>query len=98
VRESKGQDGANCCGLHNGAESLIIINVGTLCEPTKNPAGLLTLECPISLEVVLEDPLAGDNIGATGAQNQVPSAVGHESGILFLHSCLPLRISEGGPN
>jgi hypothetical protein len=67
MRESKGQDGANCHGLHNGAESLIIINIGTLCEPMKNPAELLTLECPVSLEVVLEDPLAGDNIGATGA-------------------------------
>jgi hypothetical protein len=56
----------NCHGLQNGAESLIIIDVETLCEPMKNPSGLVSLGCPIDLELVLEDPLGGDNIGATG--------------------------------
>jgi hypothetical protein len=88
----------NCHRLHNGAEALIIIDVGTLCEPAKNPSGLVPLRCSVGLELVLEDPLVSDNIGAAGAQNQVPSVVGHESGILFLHSCLPMRIGEGGPN
>jgi hypothetical protein len=88
----------NCHSLHNGAESLIIIDAGTLHEPAKNPAGLVPLEYPIGLELVLEDPLIGDNIGVAGARNQVPSVVGHESGVLFLHSCLPMRIGEGGPN
>jgi hypothetical protein len=32
----------------------------------KNLAGLIPLECPIGLELVLEDPLVGDNIGAAG--------------------------------
>jgi hypothetical protein len=64
----------------------------------KNLAGLIPLECPIGLELVLEDPLVGDNIGAAGAWNQVPSAVGHESGVLFLHSHPPMRNYEGDPN
>jgi hypothetical protein len=97
VRE-QGQDGANHHGLHNGTESLIIINTETLCELAKNPTCLVPLECPISFEHVLEYPLASDNIGTAGAQNQVTSAVGHEGGILFLHSRPPMRISEGSLN
>jgi hypothetical protein len=53
-----------CGGLHNGAESLIIINTGTLHEPTKNPVDLVSLECPIDLELMLEYSLADDNICA----------------------------------
>jgi hypothetical protein len=59
---------------------------------------LVSLECPADLELVFEDPLTGDNIGTAGSQNQVPSVIGHEGGILFLHSRPPMRIDEGGPN
>jgi hypothetical protein len=83
--------------LHNEAKSLIIINAKMLCEPAKNPTGLVPLKCPISLELVFKYPLVSDNIGATGAQNQVPSVVGHEGDILFLHSRPTMRIDEGGP-
>jgi hypothetical protein len=61
--------------LDQRAECLIIVDVGTLHEPAKNPTGLVPLECPISIELVLEYPLAGDNIDAAGVRNQVPSAV-----------------------
>jgi hypothetical protein len=88
----------NCRWFHNRAESLIIIDTETLHEPAKNPSGLVPLECLIGLELVLEDPLAGDKTGATGARNQVPSVVGHKSGILFLHSRPSMMISEGSPN
>jgi hypothetical protein len=93
-----GYDCVNHHGLHNGAESPIVIDVRTLREPVKNLAGLVSLECPISLEFVLEYPVVGDNIDAAVAQNQVPSAVGHEGGVLFLHSRPLMRIGEGGLN
>jgi hypothetical protein len=96
--ESKGQDNVNYHGLHNRAKGLIVIDAEMMREPVKNASSLAPLECPIGLELVLEDPLVRDNIGATGARNQVTSVVGHESGILFLHSHPPMRIGEGGPN
>jgi hypothetical protein len=96
--KSKGHDDVNYHGLHNGAESLVIIDIETLREPAKNPMGLVPLECPVGFELVLEDPLAYDNIGVTGVRNQVPSVVGHESSVFFLHSRPPMRIGEGGPN
>jgi hypothetical protein len=79
-------------------ESLIIIDAGTLCESVKNSVSLVPLKCPVALELVLEYPLIDDNIGAAGAWNQVPSVIGHESGVLFLHNRPPIRIGEGGPN
>jgi hypothetical protein len=78
----------NRCRLHNGPESLIIIDTGTLREPAKNPADLVPLECPTGLELVLEYSLANDNISAAGVRNQVPSVIGH--------SHPPMRIGEGG--
>jgi hypothetical protein len=82
--ESKGQDGANRCGLHNRAESVIIIDAGAMCEPAKNPLGHVPLECPVSLELVLEYPLIGDNIGIVGAWNQFPSVVWYGGDVLFI--------------
>jgi hypothetical protein len=68
-RESKRQDGENSHMLHNGVESLIIIDAGTLHEPVKNSTGLVPLECPVGLELMIKNSLAGDNIGAAGSQN-----------------------------
>jgi hypothetical protein len=83
---------------HNGSKSLIIIDIGTLYESMKNPAGLISLKCPVDLELVFENLFTCDNIGTTRAWNQVLSVVAHESSILFLHSHLPMRISEDGLN
>jgi hypothetical protein len=88
----------NCHGLHNGDKVFIIIDAGLLREPVKNPLSLVPLKCPIGLEIVLEDPLAGDNIGDTGEHCQVPSVVGHKSGVVFLHSCPPMSTGEGSLN
>jgi hypothetical protein len=84
--------------FHNGVESLIIINVKTLHKPVKSPADLVPLKSPVSLKIVSEDPLVDDNIGVMGMWNQVPSFVGHEGGVLFLHSLPPMKIGEGGWN
>jgi hypothetical protein len=88
----------NVHGHHNLAKSLIIIDVRMLCEPTKNLASLVPPECLVGLEHVFEDPLVDDNISTTRARNQVPSAIGHEGGVLFLHSHPPMRINEGSSN
>jgi hypothetical protein len=74
-RESKRQDGENSHMLHNGVESLIIIDAGTLHEPVKNSTGLVPLECPVGLELVFEDPLASDNIGVAGGHKTKSQSV-----------------------
>ena len=42
--ESQRQDSANCGGLDNRTECLIIINARTLCEPPKNSPSLVPIQ------------------------------------------------------
>jgi hypothetical protein len=75
------EQGTGRCELSRASqwvECLIIIDAGTLREPTKNPSGFVPLKCTTNLKLVFKDPLAGDNIGDVVARNQVPSVVGHE--------------------
>jgi hypothetical protein len=50
--------------FYNWAKSLIVVNSGALSETPKDPTSLVAIKGPISTELVLEDPLVGDNVGA----------------------------------
>jgi hypothetical protein len=67
--DSQRENCANSSGLHNRAESLIVVNTWALGESTKNPARLVALERTVCLELVFEDPLASHHIGARWSQN-----------------------------
>jgi hypothetical protein len=45
-------------------------------EPAKKPTSHVPLKCHVGVELMIEYPLVGDNIGVTGVHNQVPSVVG----------------------
>ena len=64
ARERQGQNCANGRWLDHKTKSLIEVHTWALSEPAKNPASLVPLQRTISLELVLVDPLAGDQIGA----------------------------------
>jgi hypothetical protein len=57
--------------LHR-AESLVVVDSGALSETPKDPTGLIAIKGPVNTELVREDPLAGDNVGALRPGNQVP--------------------------
>jgi hypothetical protein len=59
--------------FHNWAESLAVVHPGALSEAPKNPASLIEVESPVREELVCEDPLAGDDVGATGPRNKLPT-------------------------
>jgi hypothetical protein len=82
--------------FHNRAESLIVVHLGALSEASKNPASLVAVESPIREELVCEDPLAGDDVGATGPGNKFTCPIAHQGPILLLHSRAPVRIGKGG--
>jgi hypothetical protein len=52
------------------------------------------------MELVLEDPLAGDNVGALRLGNQLPGPIADQGSIFFLHSRTPMgndkRSTSGG--
>jgi hypothetical protein len=84
------------CQLDNRVESLIVVDAGPLGEATKNPASLVPFQCTVGVELVLEDSLAGDDVGANRTRDNIPCAVGDQSSIFFLHGTTPGRVDKGG--
>jgi hypothetical protein len=81
--------------FYNWAESLIVVHPGALSEAPENPMSLVAVESPIREELVCEDPLVGDDVGATGPGNKFPCPIAHQGPIL-LHSHAPVQIGKGG--
>jgi hypothetical protein len=50
--------------LDHWAECLIVIDVGSLGEATKNPASLVAVQGAVGIELVVENLLAGVDVGA----------------------------------
>lgn len=101
--ESQRQDSVDGGRLDDGAESLtesmpvarafgkIAKNPTRLVAQTaKHPTRLVAINCAIRLELVLEYPLAGDDVGMWWSRDQIPRFVLQEGVVLFLHSCPPI--------
>jgi hypothetical protein len=96
ARGSKGKHRAVVGRLHNRAENLIIVNPGALCETLNDLASLVAIENPVGEELAHEDPLAGDDVGATGPGDKLPGPIAHQGPVLFLHIRTPIQISMCG--
>jgi hypothetical protein len=94
VGDSSGEHRANNGQFYNWAESLIIVDSWVLSETLKDPTGLVAIKGPVSTEVVREDPLAGDNVGALRSGNQLIGPIAVQGSILFLHSRTPMGIGK----
>jgi hypothetical protein len=70
--DSSSEHRANSDRFYNWAEGLIVVDSGALSETPKDPTGLVAIKGPIITELVCEDPLAGDNVGALRSGNQLP--------------------------
>lgn len=62
--DRQAEDGADCGRLDDGAEDLVEVDAGALGEAAKDPASLVPIQTAVGLELVAEDPLAGDDIGS----------------------------------
>jgi hypothetical protein len=78
--------------LDDGAEGLIVVHPGALGEPLEDLTSLVLVQRAICLELVIEDPLAGDDISPRSMRNQVPCAVRQQG--LVLHSATPMGVCE----
>jgi hypothetical protein len=95
VRCDESEHRADGGRFHNWAESLVVVHLGALSEAPENPASLVAVESPIGEELMCEDPVAGDDVGATGPGNKFPCPIAHQGPILLLHSRVLVRISKG---
>jgi len=85
----------NCGRLDKWTEGLVEVHAWALGEVMEDPACLVPFQSSISMELVLEDPLAGDDVGARRARNKIPSLVRQQSVVLGFHSSPPIGIGEG---
>jgi hypothetical protein len=80
--------------FYNRTEGLIVVDSGVLSETTKDPTGLIAIKGPVSTELVREDPLASDNIGALRSENQLPGPITDQGSVFVLHSRTPMGIGK----
>jgi hypothetical protein len=67
--DSNSEHRVNSGRFYNWTEGLVVVDSGALSETLKDPMGLVAIKGPVSMELVLEDPLAGDNVGALRSTN-----------------------------
>jgi hypothetical protein len=56
---------------------------------------LVPLQRTIGVELVLENPFVGDDVGANGARDKIPGVVGDQGNKLFFHGATSVHIDEG---
>jgi hypothetical protein len=93
--DGQGEDGADCGRLDHRAEGLIIVDAGSLGEAAKNPVSLVPFQGVVGIKLVLENPLAGDDVGANGARDKILGVVGDRGSKFFFHGTAPIWIDEG---
>jgi hypothetical protein len=77
-------------------EGLIVVDVGSLCEATKDPLSLVPFQRAIRFKLVLEDTFADDDVGANGARDKIPGVVGDQDNKFFFYGAAPVWNYEGG--
>jgi hypothetical protein len=92
--DSSGEHHVNSGHFYNWAESLVVVDSGALSETPKDPTGLVTIKRPDSTELVREDQLASDNVGALKSGNQLSCPIADQGSVLFLHSRMSMGISK----
>jgi hypothetical protein len=92
--DSNSEHHANDGQFHNRAKSLVVVDPEVLSETSKDPASLIVIKGPIGAKLVREDPLVGDDIGATGPRDNLPGLIAHQSPVLVLNSRAPIGVGK----
>jgi hypothetical protein len=72
--DSSSEHRANSVRFYKQAEGLIVVDSVAPSETSKDLTGLVAIKGPVNTELVCEDPLIGDNVGAlmSGTNSQIP--------------------------
>jgi hypothetical protein len=82
--------------LDHQAEGLIVVDAVSLGDAMKNSVSIVPFQRAIGIELVLENPLVGDDVGINGARDKIPSVVGDQGSKFFFHGAAPIQIDGGG--
>jgi hypothetical protein len=94
ARGGDGEDDSDGGRFDNRAERLIVVDTVPLREAMNNPSGFMTSQRAVSIILVLEDPLAGDDVGMRRSRNKTPGAIVHKRLVFFGHRRVPVSIGE----
>jgi hypothetical protein len=94
--DSQEEHGADRGRLDHRAKGLIVVNAGSLGEAAKDPGSLVPFQIAVRVQLVLQNPFAGVDVGANGARDKVPCVVGDQGSKFFFHGATPIWIDEGG--
>lgn len=62
--EGKGENSLNDDKLDDRTKGIVVVHSGALSEASKNPTSLAAIDRAVRGELVLEDPLVGNHVGA----------------------------------
>ena len=90
--------GADRRRFDNRRECLLEVDAWALMEATNNPPSFVVFEGAVGVEFVLEDPLAGDDLGISGTRHERPGTIVLKGIKLELHCGTPVGVAEGCTN
>ena len=96
ARGGDAEDDPDGSRFDNRAERLVVVDVVLLQEATNDPSGFMASQRAVSMILMLEDSLAGDDIGTRRSRDETPGAIVHERVVFFSHGHTPIRIGERG--
>jgi len=88
------EDDLNGSRLEDGAEGLVVVDAMALGEAVDDSASLVASQGAIGVELMPEDPLAGDHVGVGRMGNEAPGVVVDERLVLVSHSRAPLGVCK----
>jgi hypothetical protein len=95
VGDDQGEHGVNRGRLNHWTEGLIIVDAKSLGEVVKNRMSLVPVQGTVGIELVLEIPLVGDDIGANRARDKILGVVGDQGSKLVFHGAPLVWIGKG---
>jgi len=84
----------NSSGLDDGAECLVVINTGALSEAAEHPTSFVSVQGPVSVKLVFENPFSSDHVCLSRTRDEIPSMIVQESSILIFHGPTPMRVGK----
>jgi hypothetical protein len=88
--DGQGEHGADRGQLDHRVEDLIVVDVESLGEVAKNLVSLVPVQGAVGIELVIENPLAGDDIGTNRTRDKILGVVGDQGSKLFFHGTTPV--------
>jgi hypothetical protein len=83
VRASNSEHHADGGRFHNRTESLIVFDPKALTETPEDLTSLVVIKGLVSVKLVREDPLVGDDVGGTRPGDKLPCPIAHQGSYSF---------------